>query len=341
MGDMDIALLYHNFPVDMRFMTSVVVLGLTLMFGFFCPLWGHKGWPFLWTLFDNSLGIIGRRLDRWDRPAKDLKFRGMVFTLCSAMFFAVLCGLIVWLVQLFPFYGVTEIALVFFAVATGGLFKIVRNLIKAIDNKQKTSPAFIALARTAQRDFSHMDDAGIIRGAMFILARGFTLMCVAPLFYYVILGIPGLYIFAMIAVISWIFANEGYNKGFGKFAWRLEYILGFIPAFIAAFCVSVAALMTPKGHLFSSMKAIFNPGSAENAKAGMVIRALSFAVNKTLGGPQTDLRGHAVGYPWVGPEKATAQLTTEDLKRALYTIIIAHLVFALMLSAGFLALHMI
>ena len=55
--------------------------------------------------------------------------------------------------------------------------------------------------------------------------------------------------------------------------------------------------------------------------------------------PAVDLDGSALQRQWAGPAGATAQLGGNHLGRALYIVIVAHLLFALMLGIVMLCIY--
>ena len=62
-------------------------------------------------------------------------------------------------------------------------------------------------------------------------------------------------------------------------------------------------------------------------QGGVPIAALAWGLDVSLGGTTTDLEGSAIKRDWVGPKEATAKLEAIHLYRALYGVVVAHLLF--------------
>lgn len=87
------------------------------------------------------------------------------------------------------------------------------------------------LARLVSRDTRGLDAAGVRMAAMETLAENFSDSLVAPLFYFVLFGLPGawLYRYANTADAVWGYRTPRYER-WGRLAARADDLLNWIPA---------------------------------------------------------------------------------------------------------------
>lgn len=133
---------------------------------------------------------------------------------------------------------------------------------------------------------------------------------VAPLFYLLLFGLYGLFIYKGVSTLDSMvgYRNDKYER-FGKFSARLDDVANFIPSRITALLIGV---------LFYSKNALFNFYSFgkhhKSPNAGHPISAMALALGIRLGGDSSYF-GKMESKPFFGVGKS--ELETEDLKRAL------------------------
>lgn len=327
----DFLSVFHQFPIQDRFAVAVLALVLSAFTGLAAAPLGGNANPFLWIVLDRTVGALGGRLDKRERTAADLMTRGMIVTVLGVVLAGVLGGLAALLAARLPVRGVTE-AILLSLTLTGGVAW--RTLLRLPLPKDGRKPWY-ALARSTRTDFAAADDFTVTRSAMAFAARSFDKGAVAPVFWYVIGGLPACYLFAGLAMLTWRFGRDGFGKGFGRTALALEMIMGFIPHIVAGILLALAGFFTPKGGLAVRPLAALVSGArrAVYAQGGLPVTALAYALNVTLGGPVHDLDGRALQRAWIGPDKATAQLEAAHMKRALYLVMVAYLLLVLALMA--------
>jgi cobalamin biosynthesis protein CobD/CbiB len=137
-------------------------------------------------------------------------------------------------------------------------------------------------------------------------------------------GFPALTFYAALSAMVWRFGRKGETAGFAVIPLALEKIMGIVPSIISAVLLTVAASITPTAMMSRAMQG-FNAhkNAASYAFGGLPLTVLTWALDISVGGPMTDLDGNVIKGQWVGPEKATAQLTSGHLHRAVYLVIIA------------------
>lgn len=318
-----------RFPIAMLAMLLVAVVGMITG-----PSHGNIN-PWYWALVNKLFGGIGGRLDKKERKASDLLFRGGLLTL-FIIFFSYLVAIIAKSAIInMPFYGVTEIVLLSFTMATGTLWFSLLKLYFAMKDGKTSKGAYYDIATSSRVNLNSTDDYGVTRTGMGLAMRNFDKALVAPVVWYLIAGIPGAYIYAGLAALSWRFGRSGYTKGFGMMALALEKLMGIIPNLFAGILVALAGLFTPTGGMTRALASLVKPsGRAKYEEGGLPLSAMAYALKVSLGGPVKDLDGSTLKCAWIGPKDATAKLESGHLRRALYIHAMAYLLFmATLLSA--------
>ena len=287
----------------------------------------HNANPFLWKVANGIFGGIGARLDRTQRKAADLMFRGFMLLVVALVFFFIIGEAGTKLGVEYPYKGFTEAILLSLSMTAGTVWFSLLRLYFAQRDKKISKGAFSSIAQSTRTDLSNTDPFGITRTGMAFAARAFDKGVVGPVIWYLIAGLAGAYIYACLAAFAWRFGKEGFTRGFGAVPLALEKLVGFVPGMLAGVLVAFAGLFTPTGGMTRALAAMGGRKGAKYDQGGWPVTALAFALNVSLGGPTTDLDGSSIRRDWIGPENATAQLENGHLRRALYMSLIAHMLF--------------
>lgn len=322
-------------PDPDRLPLALVALFVVCAVGALAGPRGGNANPFYWRIAEAIFGRAGERMDRRQRKTGDLVFRG--FLLCVfVMLFSFMFGVgMAQLARAFPFYGLTSIAALCLILSAGAVWASLWRLYGTLKTGKSTGRAYYILSRTTRTDFSAADDFAMTRAGMGLAARAFDKGVVAPLFWFVIAGLPGAYLYAGLAMLAWRFGRDGFSRGFGTASLVLERIAGFVPSLIAGLLIALAGLLTPTGGMTRALAGLFRfKGRARYAEGGLPVTAMAHALQVGLGGPSVDLDGRALQRRWAGPGRATARLESGHLRRALYLSVMAHLLLAALLLAA-------
>jgi adenosylcobinamide-phosphate synthase len=313
-------------PIAMLALSAAAVVGIITG-----PVWANAR-PFFWIFMEALFGGLGVKLDKKARGPKDLIIRGGVVTVMG-LGFALIIGVAAnKLARQIPLSGITEIILLSLVLSSGAVWRALFRLYAALkDNKIKG--AYLAIARSTNTDLSGADDFTITRTGMGFAARSFDKCAVAPVFWYLIGGLPCAYIYAGLAMLSFRFGRDGFTRGFGAIAMGLEKVAGFIPSCLAGLFMALGGLFTPTGGMTRAFRGLSSAkGRAPYAEGGWPLTAMAWSLNVSLGGPAMDRDGHSLKRAWVGPENATARLEPGHLRRALYISLMAYLLFMAVLA---------
>jgi len=144
---------------------------------------------------------------------------------------------------------------------------------------------------------------------------------IAPLFYFMLLGVPGAMAYKMINTLDSMigYKNERYIM-FGKFAAKLDDIANFIPARITALLILMFKLK-PKGIMF-----VLKEGKKHSSpNAGYPEAALAYILNCQFGGPNY-YHGNLVNKPFIG--KNNRRIEHQEIKTVANINYIASIVFS-------------
>ncbi len=272
----------------------------------------------------NVIGWADRRLNRTGRTPNALKARG-VFVAALLLLLAAGLGFYIHLAALVIPYGwILEAFCIAVLVAQRSLFTHVRDVAKAL-KAGGVDEGRPMVARIVGRDVTRLDLHGVARAAIESLAENFADGVVAPVFWYVFLGLPGLFAYKMLNTLD---SMIGYrNPQYLYFGWasaRLDDLANLIPSRLAGLIMTLAVTFTPGGNplnALTTMKADARNHPSPNS--GWPEAAMAGGLGLALGGPRT-YQGGIIEGQWIGQGRAKAD--AHDIDRALITFIAACLI---------------
>ena len=136
-----------------------------------------------------------------------------------------------------------------------------------------------AIAMLVSRDTQELSESDIYKAAIETYAENLSDGVVAPLFYLLLFGFPGIVIYKTINTMDSMigYRNERYEK-FGKVAARLDDIANYIPSRLTALLIMSVA---KQKNLFAFYK---DGKKHDSPNAGHPITAMALAVGVRLGG---------------------------------------------------------
>ncbi len=301
------------------------------------PISGNAN-PWLWSILDKLFGFA-RKSYKVERSSASLSFRGVVFGLMYIIASGVI-GFGAWygLTHYYPSLAL-EILLLSFTMTGGAVWLALSKLHQALKEGSKLEKgSYRPIAISARKNLNTTDDYGITRVGVAYMPKAFDKGLVAPVFWYLIGGLPLAYLYAGMACAAWALSKEGYSKNFGDFILRLEKIFGLLPNTIAGLFMAVAAIFTPTARITRIFPYFFKrQGKASYAEGGFPLTTVAYALGISLGGPVEDLEGSVIRHGWFGPKDATARLDKNHINRAIYMSLMAYVLILAVLVAGLLA----
>ncbi len=266
---------------------GLLILALLLDAAFGEPRW-------LWSRWPHPAVLMGRAVDWIDRNHNhgEDRFRAGLFTFGFLILCAFLLG---WSVRFLPGGSMFETLLAAILIAHKSLITHVRAVAQAM--RISTGDGRLAVAQIVGRDTAQMDDPAIARGAIESAAENFSDGVVAPVFWFLIAGLPGLMVYKMTNTAD---SMIGYltpkYADFGKAAARFDDALNWIPARLTAL---LFALTNADWNAWYIIRRDAHLHRSPNA--GWPEAAMASTLGVALSGPRM-YDGEMRDFPWVNGE---------------------------------------
>ena len=277
---------------------------LPLLLGWFLDLLiGDPAWlPHPVVGYGKMISFGEHRLNKGIH--RKLKGALMAIVLISMVFAVAYFGLSI----LPPFGRVgVDLILIFYCLAGTTLIREVRQVFLALDRSLDEGRKQVA--RIVGRDTSKLSAQEVRTAALETLAENLSDGVIAPLFWFAILGIPGMLAYKMVNTLdSMIGYRTDRYRDFGCWAAHIDDIANYIPARLTALLMIVAA-GEPRltGFVWRNGRNHASPNS------GYPEAALAGILNCRFGGPHYYF-GQLFDKPFIGTNDRP--LTTDDMRTA-------------------------
>ena len=278
---------------------ALLALALDAAIGWPDRLYARVGHPV--GAFARFLNLAERFGNRHERPEGVRRGLGVV----TMVVLIALTGGIAWGIEravhmwLGHWGWIASAVLAWPALAQRSLYVHVRPVADAL-LRGDLSAARTLVARVVGRDTDRLDQAGVSRAAIETLAESFCDGIVAPLFWLLLLGLPGVWMYKAINTAdSMIGHKEPRWRAFGWAAARIDDGANWVPARIAGVLVCIAGV---RG--WAVMKRDACAHASPNA--GWPEAAMAGALGVALAGPVA-YDGVTQIKPWIGREGRVAQ----------------------------------
>lgn len=167
-----------------------------------------------------------------------------------------------------------------------------------------------AVSRIVGRDPDAMGESDVARAAVESAAENFSDGVVAPAFWFLLAGAPGLLIYkAVNTADSMIGHRTERHEAFGWAAARLDDALNFAPARISALLIAAAHVSAT-----SVRTSLRDARTHVSPNAGWPEAAMAGALGVALSGPRS-YGGNVRPFPWINPT-GRRDMTAEDVDDA-------------------------
>lgn len=244
--------------------------------------------PIVW--FGKMIGFCERRFNHGN-------YRRLKGGLTSIMLIAGVFGATWILLKIISGYVWLDVAvqavLVFYCLAGTTLIKEVRLVFRAVDVSLEAGRRQVG--RIVGRDTANLSAHEIRTAALETLAENLSDGVIAPLFWYAILGVPGMVAYKMVNTLDSMigYRNERYGE-YGFVAAKIDDYANYVPARLTAFLMVVSAgrpSLLAFVNRFGRKHASPNSGYPEAALAGIL--------DCRFGGTH-DYFGESVYKPYIG-----------------------------------------
>ncbi|WP_299351772.1 adenosylcobinamide-phosphate synthase CbiB [uncultured Shimia sp.] len=264
---------------------EILVLALLLDAALGEPRWLWQNLPHPAVLMGRAIGWADARFNA--APSQKLKGLVLVVTLVLAMaLLGKLIALFGWLPQL---------VIVAILLAQRSLVDHVRAVGNAL--RLSLGGGRRSVAMIVGRDTAEMDQSAVARGAIESAAENLSDGVIAPAFWFLIAGLPGLLAYKIVNTAdSMIGYRTPRHEQFGWAAARLDDVLNWIPARLTA--VLIAA--THRG--LEDLRAIRRDASKHRSpNAGWPESAIARALDAAIAGPRA-YDGEMRDFPYVNAD---------------------------------------
>ena len=279
-------------------MNIVLAMILDAIFGE--PRWLFKHAPHPAVIIGRAINWLDTRLN----TGKNRKLNG-IFTVAILIVASIALAR---LIAALPIATPVEIILAAMLLAQRSLATHVCAVADALRLSLPEGRA--AVAHIVSRDTSTLDETAISRAAIESAAENLSDGVIAPVFWFLIAGLPGLLIYKVINTADSMIGYK--NARYADFGWasaRLDDVLNWIPARLTAALIALA-------HLRPDVAGIIRRDAPlhRSPNAGWPEAAMAACLNVSLAGPRS-YDGETRDFPLVHPQGETT-LNASHIDRA-------------------------
>jgi len=269
------------------------------------------------------IGFLDDKLNREKRSHFDRTIRGALTALAVIAAAGGVGWAIAWVSLTHPWGWFIELFMITALIAGRGLHDHVKAVAVGLDESVEAGRQ--AVRHIVGRDPSGLDEHGVARAAIESAAENFCDGVVAPVFWYVLFGLPGLCIYKAVNTMdSMIGYNNERYRAFGMAAARFDDVVNIIPARLSGIFIVIATVFVPKASPRGAFKAMMRDATKHRSvNAGWTEAPMAGGLGLALAGPRK-YPDKTIDDPWMGDGRARA--TAADIRLALYLYVVANLV---------------
>lgn len=247
----------------------------------------------IWDRIPHPAVLMGRLIDALDRRCNRGDHRRLKGTVVAASL-AVAALLAGWLIHRIPDHGIVETLTIAVLLAQRSLVDHVRAVATGL--RRSLADGRAAVARIVGRDTAPMQEPDVVRAAIESAAENLSDGVIAPVFWYLALGLPGLVLYKLANTADSMIGHlTPRHAEFGWASARFDDLLNLIPARLTALLLALShGWLDPAPILRDAPK-------HRSPNAGWPEAALAPVLDVALCGPRS-YNGEMRAFPWVWPE---------------------------------------
>ena len=314
-------MLFDNIPIVLLALAMDAIIG--------DPNWLYRKIPHPIAAIGCMMNQLDLFLNRPQVKNPTKKILGVLFIIIALS----VAGIIGWGMQtglkLMEFGQLLEAILVSIFLAQNSLYRHVRNVAQALVS-DGLDAARLSVSHIVGRDPATLDDSGVCRASIESLSENFSDGVIAPVFWYLIAGIPGILMYKTLNTADSMVGHLSPKyRYFGWASARLDDVANFIPARLTALLIFLTALIIPSTKGFKSLRSCLTYAKRHRStNAGWPEAAMAGALDIRIAGPRV-YNGIVVNDPWMGD--GNPNLRTNDIYRALKLYFSSNIINALIL----------
>jgi len=269
---------------------SVLILAMLLdaLIGDPKRVWDRVPHPVV--IFGKALNVGERQLNRGSAMTR--KVKGLLLMLCLVVY----CVAIGVGIEFIPIVGwVVATVLTAILLAQRDLSAHVWAVAAALRDDIRAGRS--AVAQIVGRDTAAMNESECARAAIESAAENFSDGVIAPIFWFVLFGLPGILVYKAVNTADSMIGHRTPGlKDFGWAAARLDDVMNFVPARLTAL------LFLAAGWAFEQRDMVMRDAPSHRSwNAGWPEAAMAGVLGVALSGPRS-YAGTATNEPWLNPE---------------------------------------
>ncbi len=214
------------------------------------------------------------------------KARGVVALLLYLLLWLVVAVALTLICDVFGIWGLCiEVLIVAVLLSGRSLYEHVRDVGEALKFKT-VEEARLVVGHIVGRDVTALDERGVARAAIESGAENLSDGFIAPAFFYLIGGLPGIILYKAVNTADSMIGHKTQRfLGFGWASARLDDFLNWIPARLTGLMIVVISYFCGRGGL-SWQVMLKDAGKHSSPNAGWPEAAMAGALGVALAGPR-------------------------------------------------------
>ena len=277
-------------------MLNLVLISVALLLD---SLMGEPRW--LWSRLPHPVRIMGVCISKIDGALNSGSFKRAKGVAALLALLALFTG-VGWGLALLPDRGVVEIVGAAILIGHRSLVQHVAEVGAAL--RRGLDEGRQAVSMIVGRDVAALDESAVSRAAIESAAENFSDGVVAPVFWFLLGGLPGIVAYKLVNTADSMIGHR--SEKYLEFGWaaaRLDDVMNYIPARISAGLIALATGST------KALRVVWaDAGQHRSPNAGWPEGAMAGALGVALSGPRVydgkltdDLFVNAAGRKDLGP----------------------------------------
>ena len=296
----------------MNFASAFIALVLERIAGYPAALYDRIGHPVEW------IGALLAALESWlygnTASSLAMRLRGTITLLLLILITGGISVVVHILLQQLPLPWIWEAIIATSLIAHKSLRDHVRDVLLALESSLERGRR--AVSRIVGRDPQSLDESGIAKAALESLAENAADGVVAPVFWFIIAGLPGMAVYKAINTADSMIGHKSERYlDFGWAAARLDDVVNLPCSRVTGALFAGAAFMSSRERGRAAWNTMVrDAGKHQSPNAGWPEAALAGALGLRLGGPRS-YDGTTIDLPTMGNGRGT--LEANDIRRGL------------------------
>ncbi|WP_434052008.1 MAG: adenosylcobinamide-phosphate synthase CbiB [Roseibium sp.] len=280
-------------------------------------LWRRLPHPVVWI--GKVIAFFDRKMNRASLSSGKRKNAGIVLLLVLVLGGLALGAILHVFLAHLPFGDAFIVVIAAVFIAQNSLYRHVAAVRDGLESGGLEGGR-TAVAMIVGRDPEQLDEAGVSRAAIESCAENFSDGVVAPVFWFALLGLPGLIAYKAVNTADSMIGHK--NETYQDFGWasaRFDDLINLPASRLSGLFIALSAPLAhgSAGRSLSCM--VTDARKHRSPNAGWPEAAMASALDIALAGPR-DYPGYTVDDPYMN-EAGRKQATANDIDRAVIVMI--------------------